>query len=108
VTAAETGNCSVIEESKFAEEADSVDSRVAALLNNSTVERINHTSEYAQNFKHATTKKSFCLAVCQRMPPYATVFETYTTTAAGAERRLSFSGGARQLFADKRAWLARC
>jgi hypothetical protein len=37
VTAAETGNCSVIEESKFAEEADSVDSRVAALLNNSTM-----------------------------------------------------------------------
>ena len=26
---------------------------------------------------------------------------------SGAERRLSFSGGARQLFADKRAWLAR-
>ena len=25
----------------------------------------------------------------------------------GAERRLFFSGGARQLFADKRAWLAR-
>ena len=37
VTAAKTGNCSVIEESKFAEELDSVDSMVAALLNNSTM-----------------------------------------------------------------------
>ena len=30
------------------------------------------------------------------------------STRSGAERRLSFSGGARQLFADKRTWLARC
>jgi hypothetical protein len=37
VMAAETGNCSVIEESKFAEEADDVDTRVAGLLNNSTM-----------------------------------------------------------------------
>ncbi|CAB3983385.1 Hypothetical predicted protein [Paramuricea clavata] len=37
VTAAETGNCSVIEESKYTKEADSVDNRVAALLNNSTM-----------------------------------------------------------------------
>jgi hypothetical protein len=40
--------------------------------------RIKHTaSEYAQNF-WACLKKMFCLAVCQRMPPYATVLETYT------------------------------
>ncbi|CAB3977737.1 THAP domain-containing 9 [Paramuricea clavata] len=37
VTAAETGNCSVIEEEKFSKEAEGVDSKVAALLNSSTI-----------------------------------------------------------------------
>ena len=37
VTASQCANCSVVEESKLAEEADHIDNKVAALLNSSTI-----------------------------------------------------------------------
>jgi hypothetical protein len=37
VTAPETGNCTVVEETKLAEEADNIDGKVAGLLNSSTI-----------------------------------------------------------------------
>jgi hypothetical protein len=48
--------------------------------------RIKHTaSEYAQNF-WACLKKMFCLAVCQRMPAYASVCQRMPAYASVCDR----------------------